>query len=310
MCPSRRHSVSRLPLLLAVGLLLTARAVLSVPPVRAAAPPVHFEVQGEVGRRVLSDCQRAWSDQCDDMAAALLPPGVEPRTVRCLLLDSDEFQRLFGRRIPDWGVGIALDGGEVVAVDCGRQVGVGPGLETVFLHEMTHALLFQAAGDADLPTWFHEGVAQRYSGQWRFVDTVSVIMNGTLPSLGRLRGAFPSPGPWAAQAYRTSLLAVDSLRRWHGEDIVVRLLSAARESGDFDEAFSSVTDETGDEFATRFARSMHMRFGWLVTMTRWPGLFAMLAVLFSIGAVVRIARNRRRLAAMEDSPGQPGPPPA
>ena len=40
--------------------------------------------------------------------------------------------------------------------------------------------------------------------------------------------------------------------------------------------------------------------GWLVLLTRWPALFVLLALLLAVGAIARVIRTRRRLAAMPD----------
>jgi hypothetical protein len=132
---------------------------------------------------------------------------------------------------------------------------------------------------------------------------VQVVLDGNLPELGRLEGAFPARAAGADQAYRTSLLAITALRRWHGEDIVPRLLTATGQEQDFEVAFRRVTGETLDGFAARFAGDMRLRYGWLIALTRWPTLFTLLALLFAAGATARLIRNRRRLAAMSDEPG-------
>ncbi|MBK6736327.1 MAG: hypothetical protein IPG61_20130 [bacterium] len=59
-------------------------------------------------------------------------------------------------------------------------------------------------------------------------------------------------------------------------------------------------------FEDRFARAMEMRFGWLVLLTRWPALFVLLALLLAVGAIARVIRTRRRLAAMPDDDDDEG----
>jgi hypothetical protein len=45
----------------------------------------------------------------------------------------------------------------------------------------------------------------------------------------------------------------------------------------------------------------------LITLTRWPSLFVLLALVFLVGGLVRLIRRRRRLAAMPDDPFPPDP---
>jgi len=278
---------------------------------RLVLPVVGFRVEDEPSRQAAEQCAAIWSDEAPRLAAELgltLPDragATAPDTVDCLVLGTEAFGRYFAGRLPDWGVGVALSGGNVVAVDHARLPAVGRGLREVFLHEMTHALLMRASGDVELPAWLHEGLAMRLSGEWRFSDTVTLAMEGRVPDLSDLRGAFPGGAQRAGRAYLTSELAVDRLLDTHGQDVVRRLLAATRETGDFREAFEQVTGAPLEVFENRFASAMNLRFGWLVVITRWPALFVLLAVVLAVGAVARLNRNRRRLAAMADDDPDP-----
>lgn len=297
--------------------------VLAIGPCAAAAPEqadtgagrglpvVAFQVEDEPGRLAARDCAAAWTEGAPALAAALgigpAAPGAAPDTVACLILDTAAFGRLFGDALPDWGVGVALPGGRIIAIDHERLPAVGRGIREVFLHEMTHALLMRESGGADLPSWLHEGLAMRLSGEWRFTDTVSLALEGRVPDLWDLRGPFPGTSGRAHRAYLTSQLAVGRLLDEHGPDVVPRLLAAVRRSGDVRAAFEQATGAPLEVFEDRFRRAMELRFGWLVLLTRWPALFVLLAVVLAVGAVARLFRNRRRLAAMADDDGPPPP---
>ena len=234
------------------------------------------------------------------MTSYFLPDHAPRDTVVCLVLETDSFQGRFGDSMPDWGVGVAFPGGRVVAVDHSRLPVAGKGVREVFLHEMVHALLFQGAGDAWLPTWFHEGCAMRFSGEWRFTDTVSLVMDGRVPSLDNLQGHFPSAPLNADRAYRTSLLAVGRLVDRGGADVPRRLLEETRRQGNFVAAFPVVTGQSLEEFTDEFAAAMKLRLGWVVMITRWPTLFVLMGLVFLVGGGAKLVRARRRLAQMED----------
>lgn len=293
---------------LAAGLLPSAAQA-------AGLPVVAFRVEDEPGRRAAEACAEAWAASAADLAAALgiapAPADAPPDTVQCLVVGTATFARLFGGSLPDWGVGVALPGGRVIAVDHERLPAVGRGAREVFLHEMTHALLMRESGGADLPAWLHEGLAMRLSGEWRFSDTVSLALEGRVPDLWDLRGPFPGAAGRAQRAYLTSELAVGRLLDEHGPTVVPRLLAEARRTGDLRAAFAAATGAPLEAFEDRFARAMQLRFGWLVLLTRWPALFVLLALVLAAGAVARLLRNRRRLAAMaedEDPPAVAGCP--
>ncbi len=270
---------------------------------QAATPVVVFEADTPGGRQAAATCAAVWDTEGPRLAADLLgtPPAAgRPDTVTCLVLNTDAFQSYFGNNLPDWGVGVALPTGRVIAVDYTRMSLVGRGLREVFLHEMVHALLFLGSKGALMPAWLHEGAAMQYSGEWRFSDTVSLVLDGRVPDLGRLQGRFPVSHANADRAYRTSLLAVNRLQKRHGQAVVAELAAATGRSGNFPAAFLEVTGEDLGTFYQDFAGAMQLRFGWLVMLVSWPSLFVLLALVLTLGAIRKIILNKRRLATMED----------
>jgi hypothetical protein len=268
-------------------------------------PVVVFQVETEAGQDAARRCHEIWLAEGPTLTAEILPRDSRADTVTCLIVNTDSFQRHFAGRLPDWGVGVAMPSGRVIALDYSRLPAVGRGLREVFLHEMVHALLFQGSGGAWLPTWLHEGTAMLYSGEWRFTDTVSLILDGRVPDLERLQGRFPVPHGMADRAYRTSLLAVSRLREGYGDEIIADLVRETKNCGNFSEAFATVTGESLDGFQRDFAAAMKLKFGWMLFLTRWPGLFVLAAFIFAVGATRKIIITRRRLAAMEDLPDIP-----
>jgi hypothetical protein len=286
-------------LVLTLGLALLA----CLPPAVEAQPgalPLRLVAETEQGMEAARRCAALWEEEGPALTAALLPAGVTPDTVVCLVLETESFERRFQNSIPDWGVGVAFPGGRLVALDHTRLNAVGKGLREVFLHEMVHALLFQGAGQAWLPTWFHEGCAMHYSGEWRFTDTVSLVLDGRVPSLDFLQGRFPQAPVNADRAYRTSLLAVGRLMKQGGPDVPRLLVAETRRQGNFLAAFPLVTGMTLEAFTDDFAAAMELRLGWVVMITRWPTLFVLIGLVFLIGGGAKLIRSRRRLAMMED----------
>jgi len=266
---------------------------------RAAACFVNFQYDTPAGAAVAKRCAAVWQAEGAAFTAGLLPSEVDPDTVICLVLSSDGFVQKFGDKVPDWGVGVAL-GPRLIALDYARIPAVGRGVREIFLHEMAHALLFQGAGRADLPAWFHEGVAMRAAGEWRFWDTVSLVFDGRVPDLSRLQSRWPSLAVASNRAYRTSLLAVNRLRDHFGPGVIAAIVAETRRTGSFAAGFSAATDVTLQAFYADFNGAMRLRFGWVTLLSNWPGLFALMAMVLAVGAVRKIIVSRRRLAAMED----------
>jgi hypothetical protein len=268
-------------------------------------PVVRFGYDSEASRTAAEDCAEIWTREGPGLAAALLPAGSRVDTVDCLVVGTAEFARLFARLTPDWGVGVTAAGGRLVAIDRERLPAVGRGVGQVFMHEMVHALMLQTAGGVWMPSWFVEGAAQRWSGEWRFVDTVSLVFDGRVPDLGTLQHPFPADPHRADRAYRTSLLAVGRLEDRHGPGATARVLAETAARGAFSDGFLAATGETHGEFAREFDARMRLRFGWLAVITSWPTLFVIMAVVMGVAGTRHLLAARRRLAEMDDD--EPGP---
>jgi hypothetical protein len=85
----------------------------------------------------------------------------------------------------------------------------------------------------------------------------------------------------------------------YGPDVIAELVAATRDRGDFPAAFAAVTGRTDTAFYADFAGAMRLRYGWVVLLTRWPGLFVLLGLILLVGGARKLLVNRRRLAAME-----------
>jgi len=264
-------------------------------------PVISFQVEDEHGLEVAKRCGEIWAEEGPVLVAELVNMAqAAPDTIVCLILATPAFQKYFEGRAPDWGVGIAVPAGNLIAIDYSRLSHVGRGVREVFLHEMTHALLFKASGGTWLPTWFHEGVAMSFSGEWRFVDTFSLMLEGRVPKLDQLQGRFPRSAITADQAYRTSLLAINHLRKTYGEDILANLVAASAREGDFSLGFYAATGSDLRDFTNDFTQTMSLRFGWLIMLTRWPTLFVVMGLILAVSGTRKIISTRRRLAEMED----------
>ncbi len=284
-------------------LLLLGAAVLAlgfVRPVTAAGSdrlPVRWETSAGIDTATVARCRQALAAGRERLLAVCWPYARAPLEITVHLVTTDTFRRWTAGALPDWGIGVAL-GGRTAVIDAWRSDRHDRPLGEVVLHELAHCLLDQAAGPVGVPRWFHEGVAQHVSGEWRWRDTVSLVLEG-VPDLQDLERDFAGPQPWADRAYRTALLAVRFLQQRHGEGAVPSILLQTRTAGDFAAGFARATGEPLAGFAAAFRGRHHLRFGWLVMLTRWPGLFILLACVLMVGIAGRRWRDARRLERME-----------
>ena len=103
---------------------------------------------------------------------------------------------------------------------------VGPRMRRAFAHEIVHACIAQYGA---FPAWFHEGLAQKLSGQSLTHDQRAAVADALrekrLPSVDKLdRGWAGLTGADAALAYTSALAAVELLIEKYGMEQVRGLL--------------------------------------------------------------------------------------
>ena len=121
-------------------------------------------------------------------------------------------------------------------------------MESVFRHEVVHLALDARAGGAELPRWFHEGVAMSVDKGWGMEGRVRLLLAmARSPGTAELGRLFASRAePEATQAYGLSGALVADLRRRHGATVPGAIAARVAGGTSFVPAFVSETGETPD----------------------------------------------------------------
>jgi hypothetical protein len=145
-------------------------------------------------------------------------------------------------------------------------------------------------GGGEVPRWFSEGVATREQRRWGVRDAVvysSSLMLGGLPTLGAMDRAFLQSESSARRAYAASFDFVNWSSEEYGEDLVRRVLAAAR-THPFPEAWRTAT-------GVRLADSEEAWRGTALTWYRWiPVLTGAGSLWIGITLLFLFAAWRRR----------------
>jgi len=227
----------------------------------------------------------------------------------------EEFDRLSGGRLPEWGVACALPGEKVVIVRSPRIVPLWlEDPKEILQHEISHVILEHWLSPADIPRWFHEGYAQYASGMWDIGNSLEfsvALLVGMVESLDALAVGFPQGEKAARRAYLQSYTAVEYLFS-HWEIAHLKFLFRKwREMGDLDRALRMSLGLTLGQFEKRWRKWAEVRYGWLKLLTSVTLIWILAAVLFIAVYVSRRMRFKRRLAEMRhaESAGSAAPVP-
>jgi hypothetical protein len=195
--------------------------------------------------------------------------------------------------MPHWVAGVARpEAGDIVIARHGPD-GAPADLERLLKHEMAHVILHRATGGAELPRWFHEGVAESVTGGIslsRAHTLAQAVFGAGVPDLERLEAQFHgTDGPDAAVSYAAARDLVEFLRHRDPHGASMRQVFAELRAGyDFDVAFVRAYHASLPELVALWRDGLPGRFVW------YPMIASGGLPFFFLLPLVMVAWVRRR----------------
>ena len=214
-----------------------------------------------------------------------------------------EFYRLSGGRLPEWGVACAIPGTDVVIVRSPRIVELWrEDPREILYHEITHVFLDQLMAGAEVPRWFHEGYAQYVSRMWgvdSFLEFSVAMLMGRVFSLDNLERSFPDDENQAQRAYLQSYTVIEFMfTRWNELQMQL-LMERWRNTGDLDTALRSSLGLTLGQMEGQWREWAGVRYGWLKLLTSATLVWIAISLLFIAIFFTLRRRFRRKLEQMQ-----------
>lgn len=167
-------------------------------------------------------------------------------------------------------------------------------LEDVLHHEVAHVLVGRAARGAELPLWFHEGLAVLAERTWRLEDDARLLRELVLVSrtpLDRVNALFAGDASSRARAYTLAAAFVRDLIRRHGADAPADILRRAGRGEPFERAFAQATGESRSAAEIAFWAGHRFWTSLGSFLTTQAGLW-MIVTLVAIYAIIRRRQQR------------------
>lgn len=198
---------------------------------------------------------------------------------------------------PQWVAGVASPPRGEIAIALYGPDGAPSNLEELLRHEMAHVALHRAVGGADVPRWFHEGVAESFTGTIslaRAQALAGAVFGGGVKDLEGLERDFRgADGVDASVAYAAARDFVIFMRNQDPTGSQFRqVLTELRMGYGFEAAFLRSYDKGLHELVRDWRQDLPGRFVWypLVASGGMP--------FFLMGPLIFLAwRRRRRILA-------------
>jgi len=222
----------------------------------------------------------------------------------------DDFRSLQppGRKAQNWAAALAYPSKDRILMKSPRLLlGGQPHYEQVFLHEVAHIALDQAARGgslkagsnrnatqtgspaAGIPRWLHEGYAIHVAREWspsREVLLTRAVVGGRLIPLGRLVSDFPEDKLRAQLAYAQSTDLVHFLIRSYGGEAFRDFVIALGKGSRFGYACRTILGEDFHALEDKWLRHLRMRYTWIPLLTSTGSLWFLASLVF-LAAYVR-----------------------
>lgn len=199
--------------------------------------------------------------------------------------------------MPTWVSGVAHSSTGEIAISMHDPDGSRSDLDTLLRHELVHVGLHRATGGAELPRWFHEGVAESLANEvdlMRAESLAGAVFGRGVPPLDRMEAEFHGDARQASVAYAAARDFATWLRYHDPDEAQFRqLLSQLRNGRGFEQSFADAYGVPLAELEQQWREGLFGRFVW------FPLLGSGTLPFLLLGPAVAVAwvRRRRRLAA-------------
>jgi putative endonuclease len=174
--------------------------------------------------------------------------GPTPRPGKMIWVSNrDGINRHLKREMPTWVAAVAIPSRSEIVISL-QSAGELYRLRSTLRHELLHHAIGSLGADAfqRLPAWFHEGLAEEFSGEIYLADSGLSLswmaMSGHLRYLSDFEHDFGRAGMRAAEGYAQGHAFVQMLRHDFGAMVVPRILQAVHQGMNFERA---VLESTG-----------------------------------------------------------------
>lgn len=218
-----------------------------------------------------------------------------------LAKSEEEFQLYSINGFPEWAQAIAFVNKRMIIIRAESADEIQR-LPQVLLHELVHIYLGFILPDKRIPTWLHEGLAQRLSHESLTMDEQVFIANALYSNrisyLADLDSMFAFSPLKARLGYALARSAVDYFVREYSLEVLMNTLQALNDEP-LDRAFLKTTGKDFVDFETGWFSYIDEKYSWMFLLNAENIVWAILILLFFAALIKLRYKNRKTIDSWE-----------
>lgn len=231
--------------------------------------------------------------------------GYRPRgsTRIFMAATEEEFASLTRGAIPDWGIGCAYPGHNLIILRSQKATDSrGMDLAEIAVHEFTHVVLGQAVGGKRIPRWFDEGLAMYESREWEIGQGITLAraaFSRSIIPLNEIDRVLTFQESKARLAYMESFLAVSFIIQEYGIEKFHEIISQLARTGDMDQTLRLTIGLSLGEFEQSWLDHVKSKYRWASFLTNTFYLWIAICAFFLLIYLMKKRRERKIIQRWE-----------
>ena len=207
----------------------------------------------------------------------------------------DDFNEKAKGPVPEWGIAVAKMKPDRIIMKAPGIANISfTRMKEVVIHELNHIYMFRVPNYNTIPSWFMEGMAMLSSNEFSLLHKIEIsrfIWKEQIIPLSRLRNITPYSRNRVKLAYGESAAAVEALKYYYGNDILINIITNLHHTRNMEEAMELAIGETIEDFQIKFELYLETNYNWIFLLTASKYIYVILPLILVLGFIYHRYRS-------------------
>ena len=208
----------------------------------------------------------------------------------------DEYHKQVKGYVPEWGIAVAKRNPDRMVLKSPKMARISYArMLDVIVHELHHIFMFRFIENIAVPSWYKEGLAMKYSGEFSLIQRINIskhLWNDNLIPLLSLKHVSSLPNHRIQLAYAQSVVAVLTMDYFYGDDVHQHILKELKQGRPFWETVELITGDNRLDFQEHYEIFIENNYSWMI--------FLLAPIILGVGYYYRYRKNKLTMKRWEN----------